>query len=116
MTMHVAETDILPCLGQVWRVGEGFRLWQETCCDDFVLMINDISLAVFNLIPFPPLDGSKMVSSMLDYNQARKFEELQRFSFLFIFILILTPVLGYIMAPAIWVSNVLINIFIHLLA
>ena len=47
MTMHVAETDILPCHGQVWRVGEGFRLWQETCCDDFVLMITDISFAVF---------------------------------------------------------------------
>ncbi|MGZ3790360.1 MAG: site-2 protease family protein [Bacteriovorax sp.] len=76
----------------------------------------NVLLAVFNLIPFPPLDGSKMVSALLDYNQARKFEELQRFSFVFIFILILTPVLSYIMAPAVYVSNVLVNVFIHMLA
>lgn len=76
----------------------------------------NVLLAVFNLIPFPPLDGSKMVSAMLDYNSARKFEELQRFSFLFIFVLILTPVLSYIMSPAIWFSNQLVNMFIYLLA
>jgi Zn-dependent protease len=76
----------------------------------------NVLLAAFNLIPFPPLDGSKMVSSFLDYNQARKYEELQRFSFLFLFILILTPVLGYIMAPAFWMSNVLMNFFIHVMA
>ena len=76
----------------------------------------NVLLAVFNLIPFPPLDGAKMVTALLDYNQARKFEELQRFSFLFIFILILTPALNYIMAPAVWISDVLIQIFIHLLA
>ncbi|MDD4975824.1 MAG: site-2 protease family protein [Bacteriovorax sp.] len=76
----------------------------------------NVLLAVFNLIPFPPLDGSKMVSAMLDYNAARKFEELQRFSFVFIFILILTPVLGYIMYPALVFSEFLVNVFVHLFA
>ena len=59
----------------------------------------NILLAVFNLIPFPPLDGSKMVTSFLDYNQARKFEELQRYSFVFILILWFTPIFGYIFKP-----------------
>ena len=47
----------------------------------------NIILAVVNLIPFPPLDGSKMVSSFLNYNAMRKYEQLARFSLIF-FILV----------------------------
>lgn len=76
----------------------------------------NVILAVFNLIPLPPLDGSKMVSALLDYNQARKFEELQRFTIVFFLILLVTPVFSYIVSPFIWMSNLLVNIFIHMMA
>lgn len=78
-------------------------------------IIINVLLAVFNLIPFPPLDGSKMVTAVLDYNAARKYEELERFSFIFVIILLMTPLLNYIMAPAIMLSNLVTRLFITLL-
>ncbi len=78
------------------------------------ILIN-IVLATFNLIPFPPLDGSKMVSTLLDYETARKYEELQKFSLLFIMIIWTTPILNYIIGPAIMAGNGIVNFFITML-
>ena len=73
-------------------------------------------LAVFNLIPFPPLDGSKMVSSFLNYENARKYEELGRYSFYFFLGLMIlshsgVPIFNVIFAPAVIFANILINGF-----
>lgn len=97
------------------KVSQGFSFYQVFY--DMLLQAIRINvlLAMFNLIPFPPLDGSKMVSSMLDYEAARKFEELQRFSIVFVLILIFTPVLNYIIGPALLTANLIVNLFIQLL-
>lgn len=80
-----------------------------------VAMLINIVIAVFNLIPFPPLDGSKMVSSFLDYETARRYEDLGRYSFLFILVLWFTPILGLIMTPALQMGNGILRFFITLL-
>lgn len=79
------------------------------------ILIN-LVLAVFNLIPFPPLDGSKMVTAFLDYNQARRYEELQRYSFVFILILWFTNIFSYLLMPAILFGNGMMNLFVSILA
>lgn len=73
-------------------------------------------LAFFNLIPFPPLDGSRMVSSMLSYENARKYEDLQRFGIFFIFVLWFTPVLTYLLSPAYMLAKGSIGLFFKLIA
>lgn len=74
----------------------------------------NVALAVLNLLPIPPLDGAKMISSLLDYNAARKFEELQQYSMVFWIILLFTGAFSYLMAPGMWLSNLLLTIFVNL--
>jgi Zn-dependent protease len=44
-----------------------------------LLQLN-VSLALFNLIPLPPLDGSRIVAWVLPYDLRNKWHELERFS------------------------------------
>lgn len=53
-------------------------------------------LAFFNLLPIPPLDGSKVVMALLPYRYAYLFARLEIYGFLFLFLLILSGAFGTI--------------------
>lgn len=53
----------------------------------FVVLIN-ITLAIFNLIPIPPLDGSKILFSLFPTQWLRLREQLEQFGLIFVFFLI----------------------------
>lgn len=77
-------------------------------------------LAVFNLIPIPPLDGSKMVSVFLKGNALRKFESFERHSpFIFLLLLALSfmglHILSYLLLPASILAQTLMRGFVELL-
>ena len=59
----------------------------------------NIGFGIFNLIPLPPLDGSHVLMQLLPRDMAYKLAGLERYSFLFLIVLLMTPVLSMILIP-----------------
>ena len=85
----------------------------------FSMVINFV-LGAFNLIPIPPLDGSKMVASFLKGEAARKYEELSRYAnIVFLGLIALSfmgiPTFSYIINPVVMFGQKLTMYFLYLL-
>ncbi len=65
------------------------------------LMLN-VALAVFNLIPIPPLDGHWIVYHLLPDRAAEAFDQIRPFGFLLLYALMLLGVLRVIFTPVFW--------------
>jgi len=63
-----------------------------------VVRVN-LALAIFNLLPIPPLDGSGVLASILGGGAPRAFARLAPFGFLILILLSSTRILGMIVGP-----------------
>ena len=63
------------------------------------LLTMNISLAVFNLLPFPPLDGSKVLETFLPPSMQPILETLEQYGFLILMVLMYLGVFSAIISP-----------------
>ncbi|MFH1368827.1 MAG: site-2 protease family protein [Elusimicrobiota bacterium] len=74
----------------------------------FILLYMNIILFVFNLIPVPPLDGSRVVMGLLPPAAAYKYAQLEQYGFILIIALMATGALWAILGP---IVNFLLLLF-----
>jgi Zn-dependent protease len=78
---------------------------------NFGILINCV-LLILNLLPIPPLDGSRVISSILPAKAARAYEKIEAFGIWILLGLLVLGVLNVILWPPIqWLVRSIANLF-----
>lgn len=71
----------------------------------------NIGLGVFNLIPLPPLDGSKIIKPFLPYKAKEWFVNNEQIFYIVFVLIWITGIAGSIISPAMsWISTGILNL------
>jgi len=98
-----------------------FTFWYFTpvseSVEDFlnIFVSLNVVLGVFNLLPLPPLDGYRIVSSLFPVNLQLKLRPLEAYGSILFLVIMLTPIGDYTVFPFISASiDVVMNAFFAL--
>lgn len=100
---------VLGCV-MVAYVSPDFQLYSATLKIIGHAIVINFSLGFFNLLPLPPLDGSKIIQSFLSYNATMKYEAISAYSFWILMALIMTGVLRFLTVPVLWSTATVVEI------
>ena len=97
----VVTVLILRWLGPYWYLRWGYT-WPMYVDAILKIMVNiNMGLAAFNLIPIPPLDGSRVLEAFLPYKYMEYYYWLERYGMFIIFALLMTGIINIIFEPII---------------
>ena len=65
----------------------------------------NLVLALINLLPIPPLDGSRVLTGLLPHRLAWQYNQLERYGFIILLILLYTKILNVILAYPMYLAQ-----------
>lgn len=77
------------------------------------ILIN-VMLAIVNLLPIPPLDGSRMISSLLPLRAAALYAKLEPFGIFILLLFFVTGALNFLLSPILSWSFAMIKVVFNL--
>ena len=73
----------------------------------------NLVLFAFNLFPLPPLDGGRIMTSILPLRYAVKFARIEPYGFFIVLALMMLNLLHYWMVPVIGAANIVLNLLVY---
>ena len=80
------------------------------------MIITNLGLGIFNLIPLPPLDGSKILMNFLPFNARKWFMDKEQLFYIIFLVIWITGLTSYIISPILnflykWLIGIVLIIF-----
>ena len=109
-------------MGLLWAfcLKIGFLISTNTSLGLFMVLtgqagiVINLLLAFLNLIPIPPLDGSRVVSSLLSPKLSYAYSKIEPYGFFLLLILLVTGILGWLLRPILLGSIYIIYYFLNI--
>jgi Zn-dependent protease len=75
-------------------------------------VLTNLVIFAFNLIPVPPLDGGRIVTSFLPHGLSYKFSQIEPYGFFILIALLFLGVLHYWMRPVMYAAGVVVQVLL----
>jgi len=76
-------------------------------------VLTNLVLLAFNLLPIPPMDGGRIVFSLLPNKLAYKYAKIEPYGFFILLGLMLLKLLAYWVVPIMAVANLLLQVIVY---